>query len=155
MAAFAKFSSDAGGRMKLDLETTPAGGHQVFLPVPGGNMNFHLLRDAESGLFWLLSNLVADSMTRAEKLPRDRYGLPCDECHRLQLSFSGNLVDWCFAGYVDTGASPKQSRHHASMAVRGNDLCIVMCSGDDECRSPYYSNRITFHMIPSFRDLVY
>ena len=42
-------------------------------------MGFDVLYDDASKLYWLVSNQMTDSMTRADKLPSDRRGLPCEE----------------------------------------------------------------------------
>ena len=80
-------------------------------------MKFHVLYDEVTGLYWLLSTQSTDSMTRAEKLPKDRYNLPNNERQRLQLHFSKNMIDWCFACMVAKGNTQKQARHYASMAI--------------------------------------
>src|SRR5690606_11209371 len=101
------------------------------LPMPGGQMKFHILYDEQMKLYWLLSTQATDSMTRAEKLPPDRFWLPNNERHRLQLHFSKNCVDWCFAGIVTMTDSQKQARHYASMAFDGDDLLVLSRSGDE------------------------
>jgi len=155
LAALARVSEDETGALRMDLQPTPAGTRQLFLPLPGGHLKFDLLYDAPSRLFWLLSNQATDSMTRAERLPSDRYRLPADELHRLQLHFSRNLVDWCFAGYVAAGAKPRESRHSPCMAVRGADLCLLCCTGESSGRNAADASVITCHCIPAFRELAY
>lgn len=118
-------------------------------------MRFHVLYDEKTKLYWLLSSQATDSMTRAELLPDERYDLPNNERHRLVLHFSKNMVDWCFAGVVAIGESPKQSRHYASMDIDGDDLVILSRSGDERAQSAHNGNIITFHRIKNFRDLVY
>jgi hypothetical protein len=154
-AAIAKVVEQADGRMTTLLETTPSGRTVAFVPCPGGQMKFHILHDDITGLFWLLSSQATDSMTRADRLPPDRYGLPNNERHRLQLHFSRNCVDWCFAGIVALGSSPRQSRHYASMVMDGDDLHILSRSGDAQAASAHNGNLIMFHTVKSFRDLVY
>ena len=154
-AIFAKMVENSPGTYALQFEKTPAGKTQVFLPFPGGHLDFDLLYDEASSLYWLLSNQAVDSMRRVDRLPPQRTGLPCQELHRMQLSFSRNLVDWCFAACVDMGTEWSDSRHHGAMAVQGDNLCIVLCSGDPDGRSAHSTNRITFHEVPSFRDLAY
>jgi len=153
MAALAKVVEGADGELSVGLETTPAGTKAAFLPLPGGNLKFHALYDEPSRLYWLVGNQTTDSMTRAEKLPATRYRLPCDECRRLQLHSSRNLVDWCFAGYITAGADAGDCRHSPGAAVRGNDLCVVACAGEGRRRNPHDADRITFHLIPDFREL--
>lgn len=136
-------------------EVNPSGRKVLFLPMPGGQMRFHILWDEKTQLFWLLSSQATDSMTRLELLSKERYNIPCDERDRLQLSFSKNMVDWCFAGLVAKGNSEKQSRHYACMAIDGEDLVLVSRSGDENTHSAHNTNLSTFHRIKDFRSLVY
>lgn len=136
-------------------EVNPSGRKVVFLPMPGGQMRFHLLWDEQTRLYWLLSTQSTDSMTRKEQLSAERYNIPCDERDRLQLSFSKNMVDWCFAGMVAKGDSEKQSRHYACMVIDGDDLLVTSRSGDKDTKSAHNTNMSTFHRIKNFRDLVY
>jgi hypothetical protein len=118
-------------------------------------MRFHVLYDRPTKLYWLLSSQATDSMTRADRLPEDRYNLPNNERHRLQLHFSRNMVDWCFAGLVAMGATPREARHYASMAIDGDDLVVASRSGDARAKSAHDGNLITFHRVKDFRSLVY
>jgi hypothetical protein len=154
-AAVAKVVERADGSMVTQLEKVPSGKSALFLPCPGGQMRFHVLYDAPTRLFWLLSTQATDSMTRAEMLPDDRYNLPNNERHRLQLHFSKNMVDWCFAGLVATGKTPREARHYASMVIDGDDLHVLSRSGDSRAKSAHDGNLITFHTVKKFRDLVY
>ena len=94
-------------------------------------------------------------MTRPELLPPERYNLPDNERHRLVLHFSRNLVDWCFAGVIAIGNSPKESRHYAGMTIDGDDLLVLSRSGDAQARSAHNGNLITLHRISGFRGLAY
>lgn len=154
-AAIAKVIEHSDGTMETKLETAPSGKTILFVPCPGGQMKFHLLYDEITQLFWLLSSQATDSMTRPDLLPADRYGLPNNERHRLQLHFSTNAFDWCFAALVSVGDSPLQSRHYAAMAIDGDDLVIVSRSGDNQAASAHNCNMITFHRIAAFRKLAY
>ena len=77
------------------------------------------------------------------------------DLHRLQLHFSRNMVDWCFAGIVAIGATPGEARHYASMTVDGDDLVVLSRSGDARAKSAHDGNLITFHRVKNFRGLVY
>ena len=118
-------------------------------------MRFHILYDGLSGLFWLLSTIATDSMTRPDRLPDNRYNLPNNERHILGLHFSRNCIDWCPAGVVTKGDSAGEGRHYASMVVDGEDLHVLSRSGDSRAKSAHDTNLITFHTIKKFRDLVY
>jgi hypothetical protein len=154
-AAVAKVVENADGSMVTMLEKVPSGKTALFLPCPGGQMRFHVLYDEPTRLFWLLSSQATDSMTRAERLPENRYNLPNNERHRLQLHFSKNMVDWCFAGLVAVGTTPGEGRHYASMAFDGENLCVLSRSGDSRAKSAHDGNLITFHTVKDFRKLVY
>lgn len=153
--AIAKVVEQPDGSMKFGLMKAPSGRDWVFLPMPGGQMRFHMLYDEKTKLYWLLSTQAVDSMTRLELLSSERYNIPCDERQRMVLHFSKNCVDWCFAGIVASGASEKQSRHYAAMAFDGDDIVLVSRSGDSRAASAHNGNFISFHRIRNFRDLVY
>ena len=154
-AAIAKVVEKSDGSMETMLETVPSGKRIVYVPCPGGQMKFHILYDDVTKLYWLLSTQATDSMTRAECLPEERYGLPDNERQRLQLHFSKNCIDWCFAGLVAKGEGIKHSRHYASMVIDGDDLHILSRSGDENAMNAHNGNFISFHTVKDFRNLVY
>ena len=154
-ACIAKVHETSYGDMVTMLEQAPSGKKMVFVPCPGGQMKFHIVYDEKTELYWLLNTQATDSMTRSEKLPENRYNLPDNERHRLQLHFSKNCFDWCFAGMVAKGESAKESRHYAAMDIHGEDLVIVSRSGDEKAQSAHNGNIITFHKVKNFRNLVY
>jgi len=154
-AALAKVVENPDGSMTTMLESAPSGKKVAFLPLPGGQMKFHIVYDEKTRLYWLLSSQATDSMTRTDRLPADRYNLPNNERHRLQLHFSRNLVDWCFAGIVSIGPSTLATRHYAAMVIDGEDLQILSRSADALAANPHSGNLITFHTVRQFRNLVY
>ena len=154
-AALAKVVEQPDGSMTTGLETAPSGRTMLFLPFPGGQMRFHVCYDERTKLYWLLGSQATDSMTRPDRLPAGRYDLPNNERHRLVLHFSRNMVDWCFAGVVAIGGSPREARHYASMDIDGDDLVILSRSGDARAKSAHDGNLITFHRVKDFRRLVY
>ena len=148
-------SAPGTGEMKTTLEKAPSGKKMLYLPMPGGQMKFHVCYDEKTELYWLLSTQATDSMTKPKALPDDRYNLPNNERRRLQLHFSKNMVDWRFAGLVTVSPTEVASRHYASMQIDGQDLIILSRSGDERAKTPHDGNLITFHRIENFRDLVY
>jgi hypothetical protein len=94
-------------------------------------------------------------MTRPDRLPRERYNLPNNERHRLVLHFSKNCVDWCYAGLIAVGGSPRQARHYASAVIDGRDLHVLSRSGDRRAATAHDGNMITFHTVRDFRKLAY
>lgn len=156
-AAVARVIEEAPGRgaMLTELQTVPSGKRVLFVPCPGGQMRFHVLYDDATRLYWLLSTQATDSMTRIERLPAARYNLPNNERRRLQLHFSRNMVDWCFAGIVAVGPADNGARHYASMVVDGDDLQVLSRSGDTRAATAHNGNLITFHTVRQFRQLAY
>lgn len=154
-AALAKVVENPDGSMETDFVRAPSGVRILFAPFPGGQMRFHVLWDEKTRLYWLLSTQATDTCCRHDRMPKDRYNLPYDERQRLQLLFSRNMIDWCFAGLVAAGETVLESRHYASMCVDGEDLVLVSRSGDKKAKSPHNVDMITFHRISDFRSLVY
>ena len=155
LCAVSKVTENPDGSMTTGVVRAPSGRKILFLPMPGGQMRFHVLYDEPTKLYWLLSSQATDSTTRPDLLPANRYGLPNNERHRLQLHFSSNMVDWRFAGMVAYTDDPGQARHYASMAVDGDDLVVAGRSGDGKAESAHDGNLITFHRVRDFRGLVY
>ncbi len=153
--AMVKIVENDNGSMNMEFQTAPSGDEIVFLPLPGGQMKFRILYDEVTKLYWLLSTQATDSMVDIYKLPENRYNLPNNERHRLQLHFSKNMVDWCFAGMIAMGEDAKQSRHYGDMVIDGDDLLIVARSGDKDASTAHNGNIITFHKVKDFRKLVY
>ncbi len=147
--------SEDGRSITVGLEKAPSGEPMLYVPCPAGQMKFHTLWDAGTRRYWLLGSVCEDSMTRPDRLPEERYNLPNNERHRLGLWFSKNLVDWQWAGMVAEGATPRQSRHYASMVIDGDDLLVLSRSGNEKARSAHDGNLITFHVVRGFRDLVW
>jgi hypothetical protein len=143
------------GAMTTMLEQVPSGKTALYVPCPGGQMKFHVLYDEKARLYWLLSTQATDSMVRPERMPDARFNLPNNERRRLQLHFSKNMIDWCFAGLVAVGPAERASRHYAAMAIDGDDLVVLSRSGDERAKGPHDGNLITFHRVKDFRGLVY
>ncbi|MCC6679782.1 MAG: exo-alpha-sialidase [Phycisphaeraceae bacterium] len=155
IGAIAKVVENADGTMTTMLEKAPSGKELVYIPLPGGQMKFHILYDEQTKLYWLLSTQAVDSMKKPQLLEEGRFGLADNERRRLQLHFSSNAVDWCFAGIVAIGKTHYDSRHYASMVIDGDDLHVLSRSGNSEAASAHNTNIITLHTIRNFRDLVY
>ncbi len=154
-ACVLKVVEQADGSMTTQFVRAPSGKIWLYLPWPGGQMKFHMLYDEKTRTYWLLSTQATDSTIRPDKMPKDRFGLLDNERRRLQLHFSYNCVDWCFAAMVDIGGSELQSRHYASMCFSEDDLLILSRSGDEESVCAHNGDTITFHVIRDFRNLIY
>lgn len=154
-ACVLKVTEQPDGTMITTTERVPSGRQVVYLPCPGGQMRFHVLYDAPTARYWLLSTLAEDSMIRPERLSPLRHGLANNERQVLALHFSTNMVDWRLAGVVAHGESPREARHYASMIVSGDDLLVLSRSGDYRAKNAHDGDLITLHTVAAFRDLVY
>lgn len=154
-ACILKVTEQPDGTMITTTERVPSGRQVVYLPCPGGQMRFHVLYDAPTARYWLLSTLPEDSMIRPERLSPLRHGLANNERQVLALHFSTNMVDWRLAGIVARGNSPREARHYASMIVSGHDLLVLSRSGDHRAKNAHDGNLITLHTVAAFRELVY
>jgi hypothetical protein len=153
IAGLVRFAPDAEGTLRASLQATPGGRNQVLMPLPGGHRRFHLLHDADSGLYWLLSNQARDSMVRPERLDDARPGLPADHGPLLQLSFSTNLVDWCMAGWVAGGRG--LALQDPAMDARGPDLFWACCAPDATAPDARHPKRLLVGVVSAFRGLRY
>ena len=150
-AAFAALE-EGPGKLAVDLVRAPSGKRWVFLPAPGGGAEFDVFYDEASELYWLLSEQMVDSMGYARG---KRQGMPRDEHRRLQLHFSRNLLDWCFAGLVAVAGGTDTTFQQSRMTVRGKDLCIVSCETDGDAARRRYPNLLTMRVVKDFRSLGY
>ena len=156
LACLAKaVESEDGSGITVSLQEAPSGKPMLYVPLPGGQVSFHIAYDGPSQLFWMISSQATDSMKRVELLHPKRYGMPNQERHRLVLHFSRNCIDWCFAGVVAMADDVGQSHHGGNMVIDGDDLHILMRTADAAAKNAHNSNLITFHTIKHFRDLRY
>lgn len=144
------------GSLEIRPVKTPAGTDQFYIPFPGGQIRFDMVYDEQTQLYFLVSSQSTDSMTRIECMPPDRFNLPFSERRRLQLHFSKNGVDWCFAGMVAIGPGcEKASRQYAVLEIHKDDIFIFSRSGDERAVDPHNGNLLTLHKVKNFRDLIY
>ena len=156
LACLAKaVESEDGSGITVSLQEAPSGKPMLYVPLPGGQVSFHIAYDEPSRLFWMISSQATDSMRRVELLEPKRYGMPNQERHRLALHFSKNCIDWCFAGLVAAVDDVGQSHHGGNMVIDGDDLQILMRTADAAAKNAHNSNLITFHTVRHFRNLLY
>ena len=155
LAAVYKVRENEDGTMTTSHVTTPAGAEWMLLPMPGGQLKFHILYDKETKTYWLVSSQCTDSCRRPETMPETRFNMPYDQRTRLQLYFSTNCVDWCFAGIVDIGQTDIESRHYCGACIQEDDLLIVSRSGSPDAASAHNVDMVTLHKVKNFRDLIY
>ena len=64
-----------------------------------------------------------------DRLPEDRYNLPNNERRRLQLHFSKNMIDWCFAGLVAVG--PAEHSQGQGEVLPDRELSLPLQAGGE------------------------
>lgn len=151
LAALARISVGEQGDITLGLQDTPAGKPWAFIPLPGGNRRFALFYDPPSERYWLVSHQPRHLLSAPGR------GLPCDRRGPLQLCFSQNLVDWCFAGLIDAGSDDRSIGQDPAAAPRGDDLAVVtrIHSRSKKDQDHDGGESIACRIVPRFRDLIY
>ena len=130
-ALLMKVEERRDGKMVPSLvETEYSGKILLFCPMAGGNRQFHITYDAETKLYWQVSNYL-------------------DEDERIALYFSKNAFDWSFAGIVAKAEGDVKSYTHPSMVINGNDLLILSAAESSN------DSFVTLSRIENFRELVY
>ena len=143
-----------------NFEKTAFGKNMVFLNIPGGHLKFHINYDQKTKLYWMVSSQSTDSTVKPDVLESiqirtKRYNLPDNERNRLQLSFSKNLVDWCFAGIIYVGKNDLYSRNYPCFIFVDNDIYLVTKGGNSKALNSQYGNIIELFIIKNFRELIY
>lgn len=143
-----------------DLTSGPDGmsvAFTQFFPAPGGQGKCFILWDDTSKLFWMLSNLAADSQgqvldwSKVYAAKRFNAG-PGNDRRTLLLSYSIDALNWFPAGYVAKAALLRQSFMYPSAAVDGDDLILISrtsVNGQDQ----HNADLVTFHRVSNFRSL--
>lgn len=130
-ALLMKVEERRDGKMVPSLvETEYSGKILLFCPMAGGNRQFHITYDAETKLYWQVSNYL-------------------DEDERIALYFSKNAFDWSFAGIVAKAEGNVKSYSYPSMIINGNDLLILSAAESSN------DSFVTLSRIENFRELVY
>lgn len=120
-----------------------------FYPIPGGQCKFFILYDERSELYWMASNLPANSQNW---IPNAYSKNPGNDRRFLMLSYSCDALNWFPAGCIAKAETYTQSFHYASMEVDGDDLAIVVRTSLDSGDN-HDSDALTFHRVHDFRNL--
>lgn len=139
-----------GGALRIEPLKSPAGSTLFLLPLPGGQMKFHLDYDPESQLYWMISSPKLDSF----QAPGTPWGEASGERRRLELFYSRNGLEFRSAGLVAEGKGKLDSRHYASLLFDGGDLLVFARSGDSRSKNLHDGNLLTLHRVKNFRSLV-
>ncbi|GAA3402162.1 sialidase family protein [Paenibacillus hodogayensis] len=120
-----------------------------FYPVPGAQCKVYIVYDEQSRLFWMASNIPANSQ---KWIDTAHLGNPGNDRRFLLLWYSCDALNWFPAGCIAAAEKLTQSFHYASMVIDGDDLAIIsrtsLNSGNE-----HDSELLTFHRVREFRSL--
>jgi hypothetical protein len=128
-----------------------------FAAVPGAQNKCFVLRDEPSRLFWMLSNLAADSEGAvfdwdAVRRTGGFLAGPGNDRRFLVLSYSVDALNWFPAGCVAKTNDLHQSFMYPAAAVDGDDLVLISRTSVHG-RDQHDADLVTFHRIRGFRAL--
>ena len=128
-----------------------------YCAVPGGQNKCFLL--ADGALYWMLSNLPADSQEAVLRPELDtlraagRYlGSGGNDRRFLMLSYSLDALDWFPAGCVARAGLLRQSFMYPSAVIDGDDLLVLSRTSVDG-PTQHNADLVTFHRVRDFRSL--
>ena len=118
-----------------------------FVPFPGGCKKFSIRYDAQTELYWALSNIVAEGF---EDHPVERTR------NTLALISSPDLRAWTVRRIVLQHADVENHAfQYADWRFEGNDLIVVSRTaydvGGEVAHNQHDANFMTFHRIERFR----
>lgn len=137
------------GSLRIEQFRSTSGSRLLLIPLPGGQLKFHIDYDPVSKLYWMVSSPKIDGF-RASGAP---WNETCGDRRRLELLYSSNGIEFQSAGLVAEGKGKLDSRHYASLLIDGDDLLVLARSGDSRARNLHDGNLITLHRVKKFRDL--
>ena len=125
-----------------------------FYPIPGAQNKFHIIYDEESRLFWMTSNLPANTqdMELAKRLSENGLGTPGNERRFLMLFYSVDALNWFQAACLAMWPSMRQSFNYATQIIDGEDMLFVSRTSKDG-PNQHDSDLVTFHRLSGFRSL--
>jgi hypothetical protein len=149
LAAVCDLTLGEGGAMALAFSH--------FAAVPGAQNKCFVLRDEPSRLFWMLSNLAADSegvVFDWDEVRRTGGFLagPGNDRRFLALSYSVDALNWFPAGCVARTSDLHQSFMYPAAGVDGDDLVLISRTSVHG-RDQHDADLVTFHRVRGFRAL--
>jgi hypothetical protein len=129
---------------------------QQYYALPGGQCKFNIVKDEQTGMFWMASNLPTNSLNLLDYsslLGKTEFmGGPGNERRILSLWYSLDALNWIPAGIIAKASSFLQSFMYPSMVIDGDNLVLLSrtCINSTNQHDADYS---TFHIIAKFRDL--
>ncbi|WP_127583290.1 sialidase family protein [Paenibacillus koleovorans] len=136
---------DEDGKLKLTFTQ--------FYPLPGGQCKFYMVYDEPSRLYWMASNLPANSQN-ALRLEYDEAstGMPGNDRRFLMLWYACDALNWFPAGCIARAEKLTQSFMYPSLIIDGDHLAVLSrtCLHSGHFHD---ADLATFHYVRDFRSL--
>jgi hypothetical protein len=128
-------------------------------PIPGGQGKFFIVYDEGSRLYWMASNLPANTQGWVPSPP----GTPMGNDRRfLMLSYSCDALNWFPAGCIAYTEHLNEAFMYPVMVVDGDDLAVLVrtskrysgLQAEKRAKNGFHdANQLTFHRVQDFRSL--
>ena len=130
-----------------------------YHPMLGGHLDFSIVRDDASKMFWACANLAVDSRESLDFWKQARASgkyhdtsTAGDDRRFLMLLYGLDGFNWLQAGCIAQAAKLSQSFMYAVPVVDGDDLAIVSRSSINAAHQ-HDADYCTFHRVKNFRRL--
>jgi hypothetical protein len=144
---------DSGERPRLSFTQ--------FYPIPGGQCKFFIVYDRVSHLFWMASNLPANS----QGLVDSPANMPLGNDRRfLSLWYACDALNWFPAGCIARTERLTEAFMYPVMVIDGDDLALLVrtsvrysgLQAEIRAKNGFHdANLLTFHRVRDFRSLAF
>ena len=128
-----------------------------FHPLPGAQNQFHILRDPQTGIYWMNATLPTRSQEQdpafnAQLAANPRYTGPAGMERRILALFcSFDALNWLPAGYIVVWPLVRQASNYCGLLIDGDDLLVVARTSREGAHQ-HDNDLTTFHRIRDFRE---
>ncbi len=148
--------NEKGGELNLSFTQ--------YHPIPGGHLKFCVIKDEQTGLFWLAGNLAVDGQNqfrfsdpgerKRDGRPYHQSGAGCGGNDRrfLMLYYGLDGLNWFPAGCVARAGRMSQSFNYPALMIHNEDMMIIARSSIN-AHSRHDADYATFHRVRNFRRL--
>ncbi|HWL53837.1 MAG TPA: sialidase family protein [Chthoniobacteraceae bacterium] len=120
--------------------------------LPGGQCKFYIIYDEPSKLFWMASNIAANTQGWVEDPYPFKHPPGVSDRRFLMLWYACDALNWFPAGCIAAAEKLTQSFMYPSVHVDGEDLAILSRSSLNSGHH-HDADCLTFHRVRNFRSL--
>ena len=129
-----------------------------YHPLPGGQCKFSIAYDKLSDMFYMASNLPANSIDlmgyREKWIGSGCSGSTGNDRRILALWYSLDTFNWIPIGIIAIAQKARQAFMYPSMLIDGDDLILLSRTSID-APNQHDADYSTFHRISNFRELTF